>query len=215
MFRRKIANILIKPPRDFPSDSVVKTLRFHWMVHGFDPWSNLGNLDPTSPEAWPKRIESKQKGKQGTQKPATSSCCLFLPETWDLTPRKSQREGPARLNPPGTMGRQEGIEGQGGKPCRRQGGEGQAILSQRTLLPYQTPWVCLFGDQRWLLWPISESSSGEGSHLWRLWVGVGEGHRSNVLCSERMEAEHLQKLLQQRGRVDGGQDWSEGLERCG
>ena len=39
MFRRKIANILIKLPRDFPSDSVVKTLHFHCRGHGFHSWS--------------------------------------------------------------------------------------------------------------------------------------------------------------------------------
>ena len=116
------------------------------MVHGFDPWSDLGNLDPISPKVWPKRIVNKRVNKEHKSL-LLPSCCLFLPETWDLTPRESQREGPARLNPRGRMGRQEGTEGQDGKPRCRQGGGGQAILSQRTLLPYQTPRVCSFGDQ--------------------------------------------------------------------
>ena len=30
------------------------------MVHGFDPWSDLGNLDPISPKVWPKRIVNKR-----------------------------------------------------------------------------------------------------------------------------------------------------------
>ena len=109
----------------------------------------------------PKRKRVNRRVNREHKSLLLPSCCLFLPETWDLTARKSQREGPARLNPPGRMGRQEGTEGQGGKPPCRQGGRGQAILSQRMQLPYQTPWVCPFGDH-WvtLQWPISESSNG-------------------------------------------------------
>ena len=154
-------NVVLRSEQEgnFPG-SVAKTSRFRWMVQGFDPWSDLGNLDPASPEGGPKEREWTEESTGNTK------ASHFLPAaSFFLRPgilqQENLREGPARLNPPGRMRRQEGTEGQGGKPPCRQGGRGQAILSQRTLLPYQTPWVCPFGDH-WvtLQWLISESSKG-------------------------------------------------------
>ena len=48
--------------REFPGGPVVRTLHFHFMGHGFDPW--LENQDPACHMAWPKNKKNKNKEKE-------------------------------------------------------------------------------------------------------------------------------------------------------